>query len=371
MKRDTLIGLDRIHRRLGAALGAIFVVIAFSGAVSVFRHELDLWGNPHLSPDSSTSVDPLEQVVESALKSRPLESVDQIVTVFPQSSDEAFRVLVAPGEGEAADEVFVGGVTKANLGRKRNPAADWMFQLHAYLLTESKLGRYAVGVLGLAFLVSTITGFFTYRHRKRDAYRLEWNRGVRRSSADAHKALGLWALTFHLMVGLTGTYLGLKDLFLLPPAAALFSGDVSAARAAMTSPRPSRTGEAAEMVPLETILASARSAIPEFEPNVVILDLWGDRSARITVRGTIPGHLMARHEAVKVEYRGIDGKRLAIENGITESIWTRIFHAIAPLHYGNMGGPGLKWIYFALGVSTTILAITGLLIRSTRRTSAG
>lgn len=125
------------------------------------------------------------------------------------------------------------------------------------------------------------------------------------------------------------------------------------------------------MVPLAKILTSAKSAIPNFEPNVLILDAWGDRSARATVRGTIPGHLMARHEALKIEYRGIDGQQIGMENGITESIWTRIFHTIAPLHYGNLGGPGLKWIYFVLGISTTALALTGLLIRSSRRIRSG
>jgi uncharacterized iron-regulated membrane protein len=103
------------------------------------------------------------------------------------------------------------------------------------------------------------------------------------------------------------------------------------------------------------------------EPNLLSLELWGDAAARATVRGEIPGHLLRKHESFQVTLEGRSGRVLSVENALEAPLSWRIYQAIAPLHYGNVAGPGLKWLYFVLGISTTALSLTGLMIRFTRR----
>ena len=367
MKRTRLITLDRVHRNLGSFMALLFVIIGFTGAVSVFRYELDVWGNPETRQPSAGSSRNLQLVVDSAVRDRELSSIDRLVAVFPENDGEAMRVFVVPGANAASDEFYLNESPPPAMETKRNHAADLLFQIHAYLLTNNKIGRSLVGLVGLAFVVSITTGFYTYRHRLRDLFRMEWHRGLRRSSADAHKALGIWALGFHFVIGLSGAYLGLQEFFVLAPASAVFSGDLARARSELAPERLIRSGEPAEMVSLESLLEKSRQSIPGMHPNLLSLEMWGDTTARATVRGEIPGHLLRKHESFQVTLEGQSGRVLNIENALEAPLSWRIYQAIAPLHYGNVAGPGLKWLYFVLGISTTALSLTGLMIRFTRR----
>ncbi len=367
MKRTRLITLDRVHRNLGSCMALLFVLIGFTGAVSVFRHELDVWGNPETRQPAAGSSGDLQLAIDGAVRTRELSSIDRLVAVFPANQQEALRVFLVPGAATPSEEVFLNEAPPPTMEAKRNHTADFLFQIHAYLLSNNKIGRSLVGLIGLAFVVSVTTGFFTYRHRLRDLFRMEWRRGLRRSSADAHKAIGIWALGFHFVLGLSGAYLGLQEFFVLAPASAIFSGDIARARTELAPPRVERSGESAEMVPLETLLTSSREAIPGMEPNLLSLELWGDAAARATVRGEIPGHLLRKHESFQVTLEGRSGRVLSVENALEAPLSWRIYQAIAPLHYGNVAGPGLKWLYFVLGISTTALSLTGLMIRFTRR----
>ncbi len=367
MKRTRLITLDRVHRNLGSFMALLFVIIGFTGAVSVFRYELDVWGNPETRQPSAGSSRNLQLVVDSAVRDRELSSIDRLVAVFPENDGEAMRVFVVPGADAASDEFYLNEAPPPAMETKRNHAADLLFQIHAYLLTNNKIGRSLVGLVGLAFVVSITTGFYTYRHRLRDLFRMEWHRSLRRSSADAHKAIGIWALGFHFVIGLSGAYLGLQEFFVLAPASAVFSGDLVKARSELAPERLIRSGEPAEMVSLDSLLEKSRRAIPGMHPNLLSLEMWGDTAARATVRGEIPGHLLRKHESFEVTLEGQSGRVLNIENALEAPLSWRIYQAIAPLHYGNMAGPGLKWLYFVLGISTTALSLTGLMIRFTRR----
>jgi uncharacterized iron-regulated membrane protein len=367
MKRTRLITLDRVHRNLGSFMALLFVIIGFTGAVSVFRYELDVWGNPETRQPATGSSRNLQLVVDSAVRDRELSSIDRLVAVFPENDGEAMRVFVVPGADAASDEFYLNEAPPPAMETKRNHAADLLFQIHAYLLTNNKIGRSLVGLVGLAFVVSITTGFYTYRHRLRDLFRMEWHRGLRRSSADAHKAIGIWALGFHFVIGLSGAYLGLQEFFVLAPASAVFSGDLAKARSELAPERLIRSGEPTEMVSLDSLLEKSRQAIPGMHPNLLSLEMWGDTAARATVRGEIPGHLLRKHESFQVTLEGQSGRVLNIENALEAPLSWRIYQAIAPLHYGNMAGPGLKWLYFVLGISTTALSLTGLMIRFTRR----
>lgn len=361
-----------VHRGLGTVLSLVLFVIAFTGALVVFRAEFDAWGNPGVVERASTGATAgarigVTRAIEAARGASPLEDFRQVIVLLPDPDGGPYRVRFAPHDGSTRAEEYVDSTTGAALGVRRNLAADFLFDLHAYLLTGSKLGRNAVGLLGLALLVSSVTGLVIHRRRLREALRIEWRRSLRRASADVHKAIGFWGLLFHLLMGLTGAYLGLKDVVAAVPLLARFGGDVAAARTALRDAPPAPAGTSAAMPDVEGVIARARDAVAGLEPNVVLLDAWGDRNARVTVRGTAPGSLLPKHEAFKATFDATSGRLTASESGLEAPAVMRVFHAVAPLHYGNFAGAGVKVLYLVLGLASASLVVSGIVVGASRR----
>jgi uncharacterized iron-regulated membrane protein len=240
------------------------------------------------------------------------------------------------------------------------------FRLHAYALLPGKLGRYAIGVAGLLLLVSAGSGLLMHRNTLRAARQVRTGRRLRIVAADMHRALGVWALAFHVGIGATGAALGLKDVLIAPALWARFGGDLVTARAALGVPAPVPSGVPLALPPVEPLLQRARERIPLLEPNLVLVRAWGDAEALITVLGTIPGRLLPRHEAERVTFAARTGEIVEVIDALSAPPALRAYHMVAPLHYADFTGIWLRWIYFVLGLVTAALSVTGLAIRARR-----
>ena len=97
MKRTRLITLDRVHRNLGSFMALLFVIIGFTGAVSVFRYELDVWGNPETRQPATGSSRKLQLVVDSAVRDRELSPLTDWSRSFPKTMAKPCGSLSPPG----------------------------------------------------------------------------------------------------------------------------------------------------------------------------------------------------------------------------------------------------------------------------------
>jgi uncharacterized iron-regulated membrane protein len=353
-----------LHSALGALTGVLLFVISYTGALSLFRDELELWAQPA----RQLSAGPVKHgpdAVFQALREGE-QAGDSVLIRFPEISHGAWDVVTQP-KGSPILRVRFDPQSGRELPAAANDMAGAVFRLHAYLLVPGLLGRYFVGILGLAMLASLWTGLRVRRHLWRDAAQRPRTHQSRLWLTDVHRMLGVWVLPFHALIALTGVYLGVRGLAVVPALWGRFEGDAVRARAAMEVPGGPRE-LSASLPRIEELIERARREVPDLQVNAVLLRAWERPTAQVTVMGQLRGvPLLPRHEGVRVVFSGADGALLGVRNAVASGPLVRVYHALGPLHFGEFGGWLTRPLYFVLGLASGLMALAGTLIWAERR----
>ena len=344
----TLSRLLSLHSCAGIVTGLLLFVVCFSGAVVVFKNEIDLWANPQLAklPHAAQplSFDTLAAAVQAAY---PGAGIDYLV--LPDEVNPAhFAFLHLPDRpAQERMKVAVRSDTGAVVGPVESELGQFLRMLHVFLFFGP---RWIVGFLGVAMLVLIATGFVLHRKVLAELFTQRWDRSLRLLLSDMHKLLGIWGLAFHVLIAFTGAWMGLSPV--VQGAAALWNPD---------SPPPARkvVAAAAAMQPLDTLRQAAVQAIPGLRPAAVVLQRWGHADARMLVRGGLQGHLAS---TAQVTLDGATGRVVKVLDPRDAGLLQTLDGLMEPLHFGGFGGLLLKWLYFLLGLTPAVLSLSGTLI---------
>jgi uncharacterized iron-regulated membrane protein len=353
----TLNMLFTIHSWAGVVTGLLMFVVCFSGAVVVFKHEIDLWANPVLGQAPRAEVPAaLDTVYTQALAAPGARAVELIA--LPDDINPAFTATV---QGDAASaDTRVKLALRADDGALIAPVdselGQYLRSLHVFLFFGP---RWIVGFLGVAMLVLIATGIVIHRKIIAELFTQRWDRSLRVLFSDLHKAAGVWGLAFHILIAFTGAWLGLAPVFergfdyLSKPA------PVAAAIApAMPKPAP------AKMRSLDTLKQTARDALPSFEVRVVALRQWGTQRATARFAGRLQGSIFSTAHVV---VNAASGAVVSVHDPRQAGFWSKVNALMEPLHFGDFGGLSLKWLYFLLGLTPAFLSLSGTLIWLDRR----
>ena len=221
-----------VHSGTGAVLGVVLFVVCATGTITVLRDELRAWANPHLwslGAGQALPAGALDRALEVFAGRFDLASGRIFALRLPSAASPAIELIVQREKGRGLIHAFVDPRTGDYLGETRSELGDFFFQLHSNFSLSSKVGRYLVGLAGLAMCVLIVTGVSLHGRILRDLFRMR-RTSMRVLLADLHKGLGTWGLLFHLLIAWSGVSLALKDLLILAPAATVYEGDLTAAR---------------------------------------------------------------------------------------------------------------------------------------------
>jgi len=352
------------HKWAGLLTGLFIFVITISGAIAVFKEEIDLLLTParRVEPASTppASLDDILPAVQRAYTGARIESVN-----LPRNPHTAYSIFL--DDGKQRTEVFVNPYSGALTGaRTGETVANVIRQLHVRFYYFGAWGRVVVGVFGLALLVSTLTGVLIYGRFMKGVFaqglrfwQIRTGRGLQVSASDWHKLIGILALAFNLVIAFTGAVLGLENLARYAP---------SVSRALHPQPDQRHPPAATDrMVPLAQALRRARRALPGFEPTRLILPradknhfvIYGDNSGRFAREGA---------SFVVIETSG--GAVLQTHNSAGARAVTYTYNLVEPLHFGNFAGVPLKLIYLSFGLASSFLSVTGFIIWLRKRRRA-
>lgn len=218
MKPATTRRLLSIHRICGLIVSLNLLVFAVTGIILIFAKDIDdLTGAHHAAPPSAGTVSAVTAVAGVA-RARPGATP---VYVFQDPEESPGVVFVGVTKGSKiigdAEVVAVNGVTGELMTAVdvNQSFTAVVFRLHAQLWL-GPWGQLLVGVVGLALLLSIVTGIIVYGPlMRRFAYGLLRRDKHRRTlSADIHKLLGISTLAWNLIVVLTGIVLSLGSVAL-------------------------------------------------------------------------------------------------------------------------------------------------------------
>lgn len=359
--RQTMAGL---HSWVGLLMGWLLYAMFLTGTVSYFRAEISQWMRPEV-PAQPLRFD------AAVVTQRVLAS---LATLAPQASQWSIDLpdartgtaSAAWGERGRFETAIFDPATGHTLPARATRGGEFFYYFHFTLhYLPHPLGRWLVGLAAMGMLVALVSGVVTHRKIFSNFFTFRPRKGPV-SWLDAHNALSVLGLPFHLMI----TYTGLVTLMTLympwGMQAALPGAQGRAALMAQLHvlvPADQPTGQAAALADVGAMLRQAEGRWGSGQVARVVVQNPGDAAARVVM---VRGH--AQRVSVSPQYQvfdGTDGTLLRAHDRVGAAAETH--GVLYALHLGRFGDTVTRWLYFLVSLAGTAMVGTGLVLWTVKR----
>lgn len=354
MKAATLRTFIAVHTWVGLIAGFGLFIAFYAGAVTLFHEELHAWETP------------LPKVAAS--RHEPQQLIDAVLQAHPQAKQGFF--LRMPSEFEPQmmlefDERHFRFDVNGKLEEfeERSQLVDFIYRLHYTAGLPRSWGIYVLGVVCILYGLALASGVIIYAPTFfKDLFALRIGKNIKRMWQDAHNAIGILSLPFHLMYAWSSAVLALGLILLAPFQYLVFDGkllqlvgpDINAAAPVKAA------GVAAPLAPAAQLIAEVRRAVPGIEVSTLSYRHAGDANAQVQVYGHV--HQKAVADMGAVVLNASSGKVTRVMMPENFSPGTRFLRSLQALHFGSFGELAVRWMYFVLGVAGAFLFYSGNLL---------
>jgi uncharacterized iron-regulated membrane protein len=347
-----------IHSIAGLASGLFILLMSLSGAVLVFNEELDSIQYPSIITEANKPVTTIDSCYNSLKRNFPYAQVSNCN--IAENNTQPFRFTIydpSYKNGKEALQVFMHPQTAAVLKTRsgKNNFISWVGSFHNSFHLKKK-GEWLLGFFALVFLLSITTGVIMYR--KNVWAVLTFRKRVFKKT-NLHQLIGVYALLFNLVIGITGfwmqRYVFKKDFY----KAYDYTPVLKASPALFFS--------------LDSSFRRLKKQYPDFTGYVIYFAqskkgttaIYGSQKTNSFI------HSKKFADAVFLDSTG-NVATTAFINEIDASSRYDIINS--QVHFGQYGGMPVKIIYFLFGLTGGGLSITGFLLwikrRKTKNTAA-
>jgi uncharacterized iron-regulated membrane protein len=362
MKASTLRTFQIVHTWTGLMAGFALFIAFYAGALTVFHDDIAAWQSPpwRAAPDAAVPVGGL---------------IDALVTRHPDARAD-FGVVLAHAQGQAPYAFWfsdgqthfasAGQLAQPSLEGNPNDLADFIYALHDSLGLPV-VGLYFMGLVSVLYGLALVSGVILHLPQLvKDLFAMRVGKNLKRLWQDAHNAIGVLSLPFHIVFAITGALFCLFTVTMLALNVSAFNGKLfdAFAEATRTEPTVQASGIAATMLSYDALAARARivaqaRGAANFEPDYVHFTHYGDRNAIAMVRGQ---SARALDTFGYVALNASTGETLMTSVGDGRDGNSIAYAAMYTLHFGNFGGRPVQWLYFLLGLAGAFLFYSGNLL---------
>lgn len=361
MRAQTLRQYLSVHTWAGIVAGFALFVAMLGGALTVFHHEIERWEQP-ATRHAPLSLAQTEQLAEMVRAQYPAAR-EQMGVVLPSHSPMPFAYWQQPdGEWMQARLRLNADGTASSLitGDARPGLSNTVNSLH-YSLSIPTYGLYLMGVVSLFYGMALISGVIVHLPRvTRDIFALRPGRNLKRFWQDAHNAIGVLSLPFHIVFALTGALLCLSLPLMMAFNVLTFENKLAPQFLQMTGAVPAKIAPVdGKPLDLQAVLARAEHAAPDLETTAVAWSRYGKADAVAEVYGEANDSLgVFGAVAVRLNDGEIVGQHSPGVRDTNHAVLSMIYGA----HFGNFAGDVMRWVYFILGLMGAVLVYSGNLL---------
>lgn len=374
-----------LHRWTGLILALFALLLGLTGAILVFRAEIDHALNADLfRVESGTRELGTGEIVRRVASRRPDALVHEVM--YAEQPGESWRVLIRPRPGSdsgRALEVFVNPGTGAIVGERvhvdalitpapfdRRSVMAYVRRVHFEWLA-GETAYHIVGWIAFVWLATTLIGLYIAwpkRSQWRRALAIKWSAGAVRGWFDAHRSIGLVSSVILLPVIITGLWWNADYLVrplvkaIMPQSGSIHLMSEHHAAAAVDAPR----------VSVDVIVSRALQHEPGAMLSRVVLDY---SMGQYIVWLQHPGgsrliwlaHDMNGGGNAMLTYSMLDGELVHAVNPRTARAGDVYAALQYPLHTGSYFGLVGRCLWLLAALVPVMLAVSGVYVWAKRR----
>nr|WP_232464703.1 PepSY-associated TM helix domain-containing protein [Bordetella genomosp. 8] len=362
--------MSDLHTWAGLLAGWVLYAMFLTGTVSYFKEEISQWMRPEL-PHQAQLGDPAATAQRVADEMRVLAAgTTQWNMELPTPRSNVVDVFWRLPSAEPGRRSFGSATLDPDSGRqvaaRATQGGDFFYRFHFQFHYMSAFwGRWLAGLCAMFMLVAIVSGVITHKKIFVDFFTFRWGKG-QRSWLDAHNALSVFGLPFHLMI----TYTGLVTLMAMyMPWGQQVAIKTPEQRQALTAQlntfiQPGKpSGQPAALAPIDQMVRQAQARWGTDQVGRVTVTLPGDAASRVAVtRGEADRPSRSPHYLL---FEGATGKLLQVYDSVGPAAEVRgVMYA---LHLGRFSDLELRWLYFIVSLAGTAMVGTGLVMWTVKR----
>jgi uncharacterized iron-regulated membrane protein len=383
IRADILRIYKDVHTWTGIIAGLALFVAFYAGALTVFKHDLAAWVAAPTPETRAVDIGQAGQLIEQTLQARPEAARKLILTLRATDAQPGVLSWKNPEGTRQYLSTFDSSGKLQITEREPTAVADLIDNLHrtaGFVPGDLELGVLVIGVIAMLYGLALVSGLIILLPTLvKDMFALRLGKNLKLMWKDAHNAIGLFSLPFHIVIALTTVVFAFHDQIYDIQEALIYEGrmieqwtmpapPIAAPSLAAKRPEPHADATTRRIVAPSAILADLRTLSPGFKPDYMQYYDLGGKRPRVWVHGTDANYMM-RYDgfAILDPYTGeiINGSYLP---GHTHG-WTSWLAVFFALHFATFGGATVQWIYFLLAIAGAFLFYSGnlLWIESRRR----
>jgi uncharacterized iron-regulated membrane protein len=340
------------HRYIGLVVGILAAAIALTGSLLIING----WTTPLFEPKvvipptgESMAIAEIANKAQSLIPNMTLESLE-----IPKEATKPITGWWLAGEDkwtEASINPYTGELLNQPKTEGSSAYVEFLWSVHINLLGGEK-GAYVAGIVGLFATILCVTGIMLWPGWRRLAtgFKIKWNANIKRLNFDLHKVVGIIAAVFLSMAMFTGFIWNYHTWTTPLIYAATFSPQAEAQEpvSQVTPGKP----------PLQftnSLLEKASAALPEGRVASVYFPTEPKGVFRVNkeVNGKEVSAIIDRYSGEIIKVNDFNTKK---------SLGDRVMDSFIPVHFGTFAGLPSRIFYVFIGLSPTILLITGFIM---------
>lgn len=375
LRRHLRLLCRKLHLGSALSLGVLYTVVCVTGALCLFRPELDRWLSAGFYPDRPPTPPPgLYDVVAADIHARyPGVRIQYLAT--PAYTGSWVEAWLESGDREREAHVQWRAYYDPRDGRYVAQTRDHTLpallaavgHFHGNLFL-GEVGSYIVGISGFAGLTFSLTGIVLWWPGIRNwllGFTIRWGRSPHLRHFDLHKVAGILATPALLLASLTGIW------FVFPQIKEALLGRPAEHAPPPTSASPAPTNALTDYTAVYTRATQAAA------PGAQVSWLPGLASASegvLTVYLTYDGNPDPYAGGILTELRAADGHLVHLHDSRVDPLPEWLSTNTFGLHIGTWGGLPGRLMYLLAGLAPLLLAYTGWRLwhrRSARTANSG
>jgi uncharacterized iron-regulated membrane protein len=374
MNKDTQKTFTDVHTWTGLGAGLLLFIAFYAGALTVFHEDIYNWDRWRATDTPQQNYDEAQRLIEMAIASNPTIVDNLRVDLAGHDRSQHLVRSFKRKEGGGFERFEFRLEEEATLDTRLENAhlSSFIYRLHytAGIPNGMNLGLYLLGFICVLYGLALVSGVIIFLPNfLRDLFIVRKTRNLKRFWLDTHNVVGILSLPWHILFAWSSALLAIGALMLAPFQFLVFEDDlrevVGAELGFVELPAPS--GETATPLPVSQLVASARHAAPDMDPQHLRFQHYGDSKGSVSLSGPIDSDTLISYATVTLNSN--TGDVITVTHPETASAGWTFYRGLFTLHFVDFGGYLVRWVFFLLSMAGAYLFYSGnlLWVESRRR----